>query len=151
MSMLMGAANIALKSTIKNIDDFLIEPMIKALFHFNMEFGVNEKSKGDLRIIARGSTALVQKEVQSQRLLQFLSIVSNDQDAGYVDRVGLLRDIATSMELDPDDVIKSEERLQAEQQAQQQQLLQAQAQQGAGPSGVAPQGQSGMGNAGAVV
>ena len=93
----------------------------------------------------------MQKEVQSQRLLQFLSIVSNDQDAGYVDRVGLLRDIATSMELDPDDVIKSEERLQAEQQAQQQQLLQAQAQQGAGPSGVAPQGQSGMGNAGAVV
>ena len=151
MSMLMGAANIALKSTIKNIDDFLIEPMIKSLFHFNMEFGVNEKSKGDLRIVARGSTALIQKEVQSQRLLQFLSIVSNDQDAGYVDRIGLLRDIASSMEIDPDDVIKSEERLQAEQQAQQQQLLQAQAQQGAGPSGIAPQGQAGMGNAGAIV
>ena len=79
--------------------------------------------------------------------------MSNEQDAGYVDRVGLLRDIATSMEIDPDDVIKSEERLQAEQQAQQQQqqLLQAQAQQGAGPSGIAPQGQAGMGNAGAIV
>ena len=142
--MLMGAANIALKSTIKNIDDFLIEPMIKALFHFNMEFGTKEKSKGDLRIVARGSTALIQKEVQSQRLLQFLSIVSNEQDAGYVDRLGLLRDIAKSMELNPDDVIKSEERLQAEQQQQQQQqrLLQAEAQQGAIPSGVAPQGQA---------
>ena len=61
-----------------------------------------------------------------------------------MDRLGLLRDIAKSMELNPDDVIKSEERLQAEQQQQQQQqrLLQAEAQQGAIPSGVAPQGQA---------
>ena len=73
--------------------------------------------------------------------------------AGYVDRLGLLRDIASSMDIDPDDVIKSEERLQAEQQAQQQQqqLLQAQAQQGAIPSGVAPQGPAGMGAGGAVI
>ena len=42
------------KSTIKNIDDFLMEPMITALFHWNMEFGTNQKSKGDLRIVARG-------------------------------------------------------------------------------------------------
>lgn len=154
MSMLMGAANIALKSTIKNIDDFLIEPMITGLFHFNMEFGINEKSKGDLRIVARGSTALVQKEVQSQRLLQFLSLVSNEQDAGYIDRTGLLRDIAKSMDIDPEDVIKSEEQLALEQQQiqqQQQQLLQAQAQQGAVSGSPQTQGNAGMGAGGAVI
>ena len=116
ISMLMGAANVALKSTIKNIDDFLLEPMIEALFHFNMEFGTNEKAKGDLKIVPRGSTALVQKEVQSQRLLQFLSLVSNPMDAALVDRNQLLRDIAQSMDIDPDEIIKSEERLQLEQQ-----------------------------------
>jgi hypothetical protein len=154
MSMLMGAANIALKSTIKNIDDFLIEPMIEGLFHFNMEFGMNEKSKGDLRIVARGSTALVQKEVQSQRLLQFLSLVSNEQDAGYVDRLGLLRDIAKSMDIDPEDVIKTEEQLALEQQQiqqQQQQLLQAQAQQGAISGSPQTQGNAGMGAGGAII
>lgn len=129
ISMLMGAANVALKSTIKNIDDFLLEPMIEALFHFNMEFGTNEKAKGDLKVITRGSTALVQKEVQSQRLLQFLSLVSNPMDAAMVDRNQLLRDIAQSLDIDPDEVIKSEERLQAEQ------ALQAQAIAGASASG----------------
>lgn len=129
ISMLMGAANVALKSTIKNIDDFLLEPMVEALFHFNMEFGTNEKAKGDLKIIPRGSTALVQKEVQSQRLLQFLSLVSNPMDSGLIDRPSLLRDIAQSMDIDPNEVIKSEERLQAEQ------ALQAQMLAGASPSG----------------
>ena len=125
MSMLMGAANIALKSTIKNIDDFLLEPMIEALFHFNMEFGTNEKAKGDLKIVPRASTALIQKEVQSQRLLQFLSLVSNPMDLALVDRPQLLRDIAKSMEIDPDEIIKSEERMRAEQQALQDQALAA--------------------------
>ncbi len=133
ISMLMGAANVALKSTIKNIDDFLLEPMIEALFHFNMEFGTNEKAKGDLKVIPRGSTALVQKEVQSQRLLQFLSLVSNPMDAAMIDRTQLLRDIAQSLDIDPDEVIKSEERLQAEQ------ALQAQALAGASQGGVMAQ------------
>lgn len=144
MSMLMGAANIALKSTIKNIDDFLIEPMIESLFHFNMEFGTNEKSKGDLRIVARGSTALVQKEVQSQRLLQFLSIVG-DNSGGVVKQTELLREIAQSMDIDPDKIMKTEEQIALEQQ-QQQQLLQAQMQQAASAGGPPSQVDAGMGS-----
>ena len=143
MSMLMGAANVALKSTIKNLDDFLMEPMITALFHWNMEFGVNEKSKGDLKIIARGSTALVQKEIQSQRLLQFLSLVSNPEDNPQVDRNSLLREIASSMEIDPEKFLKTDEQIQVELQ-QQQQALQAQAQLGASTGGTPPQGNAGM-------
>mgnify|MGYP005705393239 FL=1 len=99
--------------------------MIEALFHFNMEFGTNEKAKGDLKIVPRASTALIQKEVQSQRLLQFLSLVSNPMDLALVDRPQLLRDIAKSMEIDPDEIIKSEERMRAEQQALQDQALAA--------------------------
>ena len=143
MSMLMGAANIALKSTIKNIDDFLIEPMIESLFHFNMEFGTNEKSKGDLRIVARGSTSLVQKEIQSQRLLQFLSIVG-DNAGGVIKQNELLREIASSMDIDPSKIMKTEEQMALEQQ-QQQQLLQAQMQQAASAGGPPPQGDAGMG------
>lgn len=131
ISMLMGAANVALKSTIKNVDDFLLEPMVEALFHFNMEFGTDEEAKGDLKIVPRGSTALIQKEVQSQRLLQFLSLVSNPMDAALVDRPQLLRDIARSMDIDPDEILKSMEQLQAEQQA-----LQAQALEGASTGGL---------------
>jgi hypothetical protein len=132
MSMLMGAANVALKSTIKNIDDFLLEPLITAMFHWNMEYGTNQKSKGDLKVVARGSTALVQKEVQSQRLLQFLSLVSNDLDSSLIDRHELIKEVAKSMDIDPENIIKSEEQLQLEQQQIAMQQAQMQQQSGGG-------------------
>ena len=142
MSMLMGAANVALKSTIKNIDDFLLKPLIESMFHWNMEYGTNQQSKGDLTIVARGSTALVQKEVQSQRLLQFLSLVSNDQDTQLIDRQQLIREVAKSMDIDADGIIKSEEQLQFEQRQQQAQQIALQQ--------AAMQQQSGEGNPAAV-
>jgi hypothetical protein len=148
MSMLMGAANVALKSTIKNIDDFLLKPLIESIFHWNMEYGTNQKSKGDLNIVARGSTALVQKEVQSQRLLQFLSLVSNDQDTNLIDRQQLIREVAKSMDIDADGIIKTEEQLQFEQQQLQQQQLamqQAEMQQQSGASDPQALASAGMG------
>ena len=136
MSMLMGAANVALKSTIKNIDEYMVKPMIQNLYHHFMEWSTNEDAKGDLNIVARGSTALIQKEVQSQRLLQFLSLVSNPLDASMVDRGVLLRDIAQSLDIDAEKVIKTDEELQEEQQRL---LQQAQSESGVGG---APVGQS---------
>lgn len=123
MSMLMGAANVALKSTIKNLDEYMVKPMIQSLYHHFMEWSTNEDAKGDLNIVARGSTALIQKEVQSQRLLQFLSLVSNPLDASMVDRGVLLRDIAQSLDIDAEKVIKTDEELQEEQQRLLQQAI----------------------------
>ena len=136
MSMLMGAANVALKSTIKNLDEYMVKPMIQSLYHHFMEWSTNEDAKGDLNIVARGSTALIQKEVQSQRLLQFLSLVSNPLDASMVDRGVLLRDIAQSLDIDAEKVIKTDDELQEEQQRL---LQQAIAESG---DGGAPVGQS---------
>ena len=133
MSMLMGAANVALKSTIKNLDEYMVKPMIESLYHHFMEWSTNEDAKGDLNIVARGSTALIQKEVQSQRLLQFLSLVSNPLDASMVDRGVLLRDIAQSLDIDAEKVIKSDDELQEE---QKQLLQQALAESGGGSPSV---------------
>jgi len=129
MSILMGNANVALKSTLKNIDDFLIIPLIGALYHWNMEWSDNEKAKGDLNVSARGSTSLIQREVRSQRLLQFLSLINNPMDAAITKRRELLIEIAKSMDINPEEVLKSEKELMLEAQAQQQQML---AQGGAG-------------------
>lgn len=125
MSILMGNANVALKSTLKNVDDFLIIPLISSLYHWNMEWSDNEKAKGDLKIVARGSTSLIQREVRSQRLLQFLSLISNPMDVALVKRKELLTEIAKSMDINPDEVLKTERELELEAQAQQQQMLAA--------------------------
>ena len=115
----MSNANIVLKSVIKNIDDYLTKPMVRSLYDWNMTWNDNEMVKSDMRIIARGSTALIQKEVQSQRLLQFLSLINNPMDAQMVNREKLLVDIAKSLDIDPDEVIKSQEELMNEQTLQQ--------------------------------
>ena len=86
---------------------------------WNMTWNENENVKSDMRIVAKGSTALIQKEVQSQRLLQFLSLINNPIDAQMVDREKLLTDIAKSLDIDPDEVIKSQEELMNEQALQQ--------------------------------
>jgi hypothetical protein len=119
ISILMSNANIVLKSVIKNIDDYLTKPMVRSLYDWNMTWNDNEMVKSDMRIIARGSTALIQKEVQSQRLLQFLSLINNPMDAQMVNREKLLVDIAKSLDIDPDEVIKSQEELMNEQALQQ--------------------------------
>ena len=119
ISILMSNANIVLKSVIKNIDDYLTKPMIRSLYDWNMTWNENENVKSDMRIIAKGSTALIQKEVQSQRLLQFLSLISNPLDEAMINREPLLRDIAKSLDIDPDEVIKTQEELMNEQALQQ--------------------------------
>jgi hypothetical protein len=108
-----------LKSVIKNIDDFLTKPLIRSIYDWNMTWNDDESIKSDMRIIARGSTALIQKEVQSQRLLQFLSLINNPMDAQMVKRENLLVDIAKSLDIDPDEVIKSQQELMNEQALQQ--------------------------------
>ena len=54
-----------------------------------------------------------------KRQLQFLSLINNPIDAQMVDREKLLTDIAKSLDIDPDEVIKSQEELMNEQALQQ--------------------------------
>lgn len=122
MSILMGNANVALKSTLKNLDDFLVIPLVKSLYNWNMEWSENERLKGDLKIEARGSTSLIQREVRSQRLLQFLQLISNPVDMQITKRQQLLTEIAKSMDINPAEVFKTEREL--AQEAQQQMLAQ---------------------------
>jgi hypothetical protein len=93
--------------------------MIRSLYDWNMTWNDNELVKSDMRVVAKGSTALIQKEVQSQRLLQFLSLINNPMDANMIKRDKLLTDIAKSLDIDPEEVIKNEKELMDEQALQQ--------------------------------
>jgi hypothetical protein len=119
MSMLMGAANVSLKGVIKNIDDYLIEPLLTSFYDWNMQWNDNEDIKGDAIAVARGSSALMMREIRSERLMQFLQIVTNEVDAQFVDRRQLLEEVAASLDLNPDDFLLSEDELEARQHAMQ--------------------------------
>ena len=107
ISMLMGAANGSIRSVVKNVDDYLIAPMGKAFFAFNMQFDFDPDIRGDLEVKASGTESLMANEVRSQRLMQFLGTVQNPALAPFAKMDYIIREIAKSMDLDPDKVTNS--------------------------------------------
>ena len=107
ISMLMSAANGSIRTVIKNVDDYLLGPIGKAFFSFNMQFDHDPDIKGDLEVKARGTSSLMANEVRSQRLMQFLQVVQNPALAPFARMDYVIREIAESMDLDPDKVANS--------------------------------------------
>ena len=137
ISMLMNAAAGGIKTVIKNIDDYMLGPMGRNFFHFNMQFDFDKSIRGDLEVKARGTESLMANEVRSQRLLQFLQVGANPNLAPWMKSQYIIREIAKSMELDPDKVTNNIE--EAQEQAMVMQKQQAEAQAQAGPAQGAPQ------------
>jgi hypothetical protein len=104
ISMLMNAAAGSIKTVIKNVDDYLLKPLGEGMFRFNMQFNFNKDIKGDLEVIARGTESLMANEVRSQRLMSFLQVASNPALAPFAKFPYIIREIAKSMELDPEKV-----------------------------------------------
>jgi len=102
ISMLMNAASINIKTVIKNMDDYLLRPIGEAFFSFNMQFDPDPDIVGDLEVNARGTESLMANEVRSQRLLQFLQVVQNPTLAPFAKLPYIVREIAKSMDLDPE-------------------------------------------------
>ena len=107
ISMLMSAANGSIRTVVKNIDDYLLSPLAKAFFSFNMQFDFDPNIKGDLEVKAEGTNSLMANEVRSQRLMQFLGVVQNPALAPFAKMDYIIREIANSMSLDPDKVANS--------------------------------------------
>ena len=111
MSMLMGAAALNIKTVVKNVDDYLLRPLGETLFQWNMQFNNDVPDiQGDLDVKAQGTSSLMQKEVRSQRLMTFMQVASNQFLAPFVKWHSIIREIAKSMDIDPDQLVNDPEK-----------------------------------------
>ena len=111
MSMLMGAAALNIKTVVKNVDDYLLRPLGETLFQWNMQFNKDVPDiQGDLDVKAQGTSSLMQKEVRSQRLMTFMQVASNQFLAPFVKWHSIIREIAKSMDIDPDQLVNDPEK-----------------------------------------
>jgi hypothetical protein len=108
-----------------------------------MQFDFDLEIKGDLEVKARGTESLMANEVRSQRLMQFLQVASNPALAPFAKFQYIIREIAKSLDLDPDKVTNdlNEAALQAELMKQ----FQQEQPQMAGPAGANPADVTGAG------
>jgi len=152
MSMLMGAAAQNIKAVVRNIDDYLLAPLGKALFAFNMQFNFDKEfTNGDLEVKARGTESLMRNEIRSQRLLQFMQMTQNPQMAPFVKYDYVLRELAASMDLDEDKILNDQREaiMQAKMMADIQAMMPTPPPQAQGaPEGGAPSPEDPTGNGG---
>jgi hypothetical protein len=103
-------ATMWVRRLVRNWDDNIITPLMGRMVEWEMEFNPDDSMKGDYNPIARGVTALVELEGQGQRMAQFLQLA---QSMGVPprDQMRMLRKMASSLKLDPDEVLPTEEEI----------------------------------------
>jgi len=69
MAILTSAGNIVFRKIVKQFDDDVPETLIRRFFDWNMQFSPREEIKGDHKVIARGSSVLMVREMQAQNLI----------------------------------------------------------------------------------
>lgn len=123
MQMLMNSANVVLRRLVKQFDDSITRPHIRRYYDFNMMYNEDEEIKGDFTIDARGSSALLVRDIQNQAFLNLLAAGANPVYGVYLDTQKLFEKALQAQHIDPAEVLKSEDELEKikEQQAQPQQ------------------------------
>jgi len=112
LSMLMGAANVNLGDLVLFFDQQITSPFITALYDWEMQFNPRSEIKGDFSVLAVGSASLVAKEVQAQQLLGFAQTTADPRYAGRVKDDVMIRKISQSMDIDADELVRTEEEYQ---------------------------------------
>jgi hypothetical protein len=105
--MLMDAANRTMKQAVTSIDKNVIEPAITDLHIYMALTRPDEIDDGDINIVAKGATQLVQRDQLRMRRAQFLQVTSNPTDLQIVGpqfRTELITEMAKDLQLPTDTI-----------------------------------------------
>ena len=119
MEMLMNSHNIVMRRAVKNWDDNVTVPNILRLYDWNMQNNPNDDIKGDFSPEATGSAALLLKETQARNMLNLVNFLMNPALIGWAHMGPLVRKLVSSMQHDPDELIKTQKEYDAFMQQQQ--------------------------------
>ncbi len=110
MAMLMTQANINIKTVLKNIDNFWLEPIIEVFYEWFSEMQPGFAPL-PMKIKAIGTDSLMAKELKMESYMKFMQVTAAPQDAIFMDRTKLLTNIARL--LDTEDVLRPEQEMAA--------------------------------------
>lgn len=108
MQLLMNSSNVVLGRMVKQFDDMITRPHIRRYYDWNMCYSEDEDIKGDFQIDARGSSALLVRDMQSQALLALGQFSENGLIAPMVNWESWFKETLKSQHIDPTEIMKSE-------------------------------------------
>lgn len=119
MTMLNNNASTVMRRIARTFDDRITKPHIRRYYDWLLTYGEDESEKGDYQIDARGSSSLVERDLQNQFLAQTLQLSLNP--AFGIDPKKALKEYLASQRIDARKIEYTEEELAQMQQAQAQQ------------------------------
>jgi hypothetical protein len=111
MQMLMNAATVVLRRLVKRYDDYVTKRHVRRYYDWNMQYSPKQEIKGDYEVDARGSTALMQRDIQNQALQKWLAALSNPALEWYFDADKLIKKALQADYITPDDVMPDDAEL----------------------------------------
>ncbi len=116
MMILQNYANVIFRRLIKSWDDRITVPTMRRLYDWLMQFSRDEAIKGDYEVVAKGSSTLLVREVQSANLMALVERMSVHPVYGPMTaHRSLSESLVRSMMLLPADVILTDDEIVAEQ------------------------------------
>ena len=125
MVMLYNNANAVLRQRVKLFDDAITRPHIGRYYDWKMANDPRPEIKGDYEIDARGSSSLLEKDIQGQAWLNLANVTNNPRYIPHLKEREELKFILKAFKVDaeaimkPEDVVAQEQAAMAEQGAPQ--------------------------------
>lgn len=132
MTMMMNNASKGIKQVVKNIDNGMIAPSIQAIHTHIMLWDEDEAIKGDIKIKATGSSALVAREQQQVRLNEAMQIAMSEIGVNIIGEEGLallLKSVFKGLDAEIEGIVPSPDEIKQRKLQQMQQMQQMQQQQ----------------------
>jgi hypothetical protein len=118
MQILVANASSLLRRMARIFDDYLIKPHIQAYYTYLMTYADDPSIKGDFKVVARGSSALVARDQRNMFLTQVAPQMMANPSFG-IDPTRLFKQIANVAGLsNPEEIMFSPEEMAAMQKAQ---------------------------------
>jgi hypothetical protein len=105
LNMILENASLNIKTTIRNLDDDLLQPLGRMLFYWNNQYNADKVPAGDFDCIATGIRSYTKNEIKVQRLQTLLQLTQNPALAPMVKLPYIIRELVKGMDLDPEEVI----------------------------------------------
>lgn len=121
MVMLSNNANTVLRLRVKLYDDSLTRPHLRRYYDWMMAHSPKNEIKGDMDVDARGSTALLEKDIQNQATINLAAVTNNPRYAAFLDPKEELKVILKAFKVNPDDIMLTDAKIEQNMQNAQQQ------------------------------
>ncbi len=108
ITILMSSSNVVLGRIVKQYDDSITRPHITRYYDWNMAYSENPEIKGDFQVDARGSSALLVRDMQAQALLQLGQYQGSGIIAPFVNWEAWFKQVLKLQHIDPTDIMKTE-------------------------------------------